>query len=119
MRQTKDAAEGLQLALIHAQLAHAAQGRVLPEQPHHHRFAVQHRDHGNTNVHFAVVNANFDATILWQALLCDVQMAKNFDPRNNGRLETFDLWRHRNVLQHAIDAIADAQLIFKGLQVNV
>ena len=66
-----------------------------------------------------VVDADLDAAVLRQALLGDVQVAENLDARNDRRLKALDLRRHRHLLQHAVDAVADAQLVFERLEVNV
>src|SRR5208337_4869761 len=44
---------------------------------------------------------------------------QNLDAGNNGGLKSFDLRRHRNLLQHAVNPVADAQLVLKRLQMNV
>src|SRR6266850_6517141 len=119
VRQLKHSLERLELALVHAKLLHAQQGGVLPQQPHHHRFTVQHRYYRYTNVHLAVVQPDLDAAILRQPLFRDVQMAQNFDAGNDGRLKTLDLGRHRHVLQYAVDAVADAKFVFERFEVNV
>src|ERR1035441_6391745 len=46
-------------------------------------------------------------------------MAQDLDPRNNGRLEPLDLRRHGYFLQYAVNAVANAQLVLKRLQMNV
>ena len=46
-------------------------------------------------------------------------MAQNLDARNDGRLKALQLRRHRNVLQHAVNAVADAKFIFERFEVNV
>src|SRR6185369_13958027 len=80
VRQAKYATERFEFALIQTEFAHAAKGRVLPQQPQNYRFAVQHRNNRDANVHFAVVEADFDAAILRQPFLRDVEMAEDFYP---------------------------------------
>jgi hypothetical protein len=65
------------------------------------------------------VDADLDAAVLRQAFLGDVQVAENLDARNDGRLEALDLRRHRHFLQHAVDAVADAELVLERFEVNV
>ena len=93
--------------------------RVLPQQTHHDRLAVQHRNDRDADVHLGVVDADLDAAVLRQALLGDVQVAENLDARNDGRLKALDLRRHRHVLQHAVNAVADAEFVLERFEVNV
>ena len=65
------------------------------------------------------VKADFNAAILRQAFFRDVQMAEDFDARNNRRLEPLELGRHRNFLQDAVNPVADAKFIFEGFEMNV
>src|SRR5208283_1311829 len=119
VRQLEHAAETVQFAPGHVQFAHAAQRRVLPEQAHDHRLAVQHGNDGNTDVHLGLVNAHADTAVLRQAFLGDVEVAQNFDAGNDGGLEALELRGYGDVLQHAIDAIADAEFILEGFEVDV
>src|SRR5947207_10102843 len=119
VRQLEHAPETIQFACVQTQFAHSAQGRVLPQQTHHDRFTVQHRDYGHANVHFVVLQPDFDAPILRQPLFRDVEMAQYFYAGNNGGLKPFHLGGHRNFLQHAVNAITNAQFILERLQMNV
>src|SRR4030095_10343590 len=101
------------------EFVHAAQRGILPQQTHHNRLAVQHGNHRNTNVHLCVVEADLDAAVLGEAFLGDIEMAQNLDAGNDRRLEAFHLRRHGNLLQNTVDAIADAQFVFKRFEVNV
>jgi hypothetical protein len=67
----------------------------------------------------ALSRTDFDSTVLRQSLLGNIQMAENFYARNDGGLKAFDLRRHRNFLQHTVDAVANAQFVFEGFEVNV
>jgi len=91
----------------------------LPQQAHDDRFAVEHRDDRHANIHFAVSNPNFDAAILRQPFLRDVEVAENFDTRNDGRLKPFDLRRHRDFLQHAVNPVTNPQLVLKRFEMNI
>ena len=97
----------------------AAQRGILAQQTHHDRFAVQHRNDGNADVHLGVLDANLDAAVLRQAFFGDVEMAQNFDARNDRGLEPLDLRGHRHFLQHAVDAITDAQFVLERFEMNV
>ena len=80
---------------------------------------MQHRDDRDADVHLRVVDPDLDAAVLRQPLLGDVQVAENLDARHDGRLEALDLRRHRHVLQHAVNAVADAELVLERLEVDV
>src|SRR5262249_41898026 len=58
------ALENLPFACGHADAVQPDHARILPEQTHHHCFAVQHRDHRHADVHLAVLHANLDASVL-------------------------------------------------------
>ena len=113
MRQLEHAPETLEFATVQAQFAHPAQCRVLPQQTHHDRFAVKHRYHRHANVHLVVFEPDSDAAVLRQTLLRDVEMAQNFYAGNDGRLKPLHLRWHGHLLQHAVDAIANAQFILE------
>ena len=119
MRQLEHAPETVEFATVQAQFAHPAQGRVLPQQPHYHRFAVQHRNHRHANIHLVVFQPDFDAAILRQTLFRDVEVAENFYAGNNGRLKPLHLRGHWHFLQHAVDAIANAQFILERFEMDV
>ena len=80
---------------------------------------MQHRDDRDADVHLGILDANLDAPILRQALLGDVEVAENLHARHDGRLEPLDLGRHRHVLQHAVNAVADAEFVLERLEVDV
>jgi hypothetical protein len=119
VRQLEHAPETVQLAPVHVQFAHAAQRRVLPQQTHDHGLAVQHRNHRDADVHLGVVETDLDAAVLRQAFFRDVEMAQNFDARHDGRLEALELRGHGHVLQHAVNAVADAELVLERFEMNV
>ena len=65
------------------------------------------------------VNADLDAAVLRQAFLGDVEMAENLHARNDGRLEPLELRGHGHLLQHAVNAVADAEFVLERLEVDV
>ena len=72
-----------------------------------------------SDVHLGLLNADLDAAVLRQAFFGDIEMAENLHARHDGRLETFHLCRHGYFLQDAVDAVADAQLVLEGFQMDV
>ncbi len=115
----QDVLEMFQLALVHADFAKAAQRGILPQQTHHDRLAVQHRNHGNADVHLGLLDAHLDAAVLRQAFFRDVEMAQNLDARNDGRLKLFQLRRHGHFLQLAVNAVADAEFVLERFEMDV
>src|SRR5262249_5091337 len=107
VRQFKYATEAFQLAIVHADIQQVTQLGVLAEQTHDHCFTVKHGNHRNTNIHFAVFDANFNATVLRQSFFGDVEMTENLNARDDRRLKLFELGWNRNVLQHTVNAVAD------------
>ena len=47
------------------------------------------------------------------------RLLRDLDARDDRRLEALDLRGHRHFLQHAVDAVADAQLVLERLDVDV
>ena len=119
VRQAENAPERLQFAAIEAEFAHPSERRVLPQQTHDHRFAVQHGNDRDADIDLAVVHADFDPTVLRQPLLGDVEMTENLHARDNRRLKPLDLGRDRGLLQHSVNPVTNPQLVFERLEVDV
>ncbi len=87
------------------------------EQAHHDAFAIQRRQRGNAQIHFAAQRLDLDAAVLRQPALGDVELGHQLHARNHGGLQ---LARRRVlIVEHAIHAIADAKFLFERLQVDV
>ena len=81
---------------------------------------MEHGDDGDADVHLGAAEADFDASILGEAFFSDVKMAENFDAGGNNRgLKALELGRDGDFLQDAVNAVADAEFVFEGLEVNV
>ncbi len=93
--------------------------RPLSSKTHDDAFAVNHRDDRDADVDLAALDAHLDAAVLRQALLGDVEPRHDLDAADDRRLEAIDLRRQHLRLQHAVDAVADAERFFLGLDVNV
>src|SRR5208282_3852458 len=119
VRQPEHAAETVQFAPVHVEFGHAAQRGVLAEQTHHDRLAMQHRNHRNADVHFGVIETNLDAAVLRQAFFGDVEMTQNFDARNDSGLKTFQLRGNGNLLQLAVNAVADTEFVLERFEMDV
>ena len=60
-----------------------------------------------------------DGAVLGQAFFRDVEMAQNLDARNDGGLKALDLRRHGDFLQHAVNAVTDAEFLLERFEMNV
>ncbi len=102
--------------------AHAHVGERPPppfavEQTEHHALAVQRGRRGHTHVDRAILQPQTDAAILRQPTLGDVEIGHDLEPADDRRREMRR--RRRRGLQHAVDAIADAQPIGERLEMHV
>src|SRR3989442_1286436 len=89
------------------------------EDAEHDRLAVDHRDHRYAQVDLAPANLEPDAPVLREALLGDVEVAEDLDARDDGGVELADLARDVGLVEHAVDAVAHAELVVKRIDVNV
>jgi hypothetical protein len=87
------------------------------EQAHDHRLSVLHRERRETHVDLPATHADLEAPVLREALLRDVEPRNELQPLDQGGGDP--LLAHHLLMQHAIDAQADAQLAFVGLDVDV
>src|SRR5439155_15174716 len=89
------------------------------QKPHHDAFAVNHRDDGDADVDFAAVDSHLDPAVLRQTLFGDVEPGHNLEAADDRRLKGMDLRGQALRLQDAVDAVPDAQAVFRRLDVNV
>ena len=87
------------------------------EQAHDDAFAVERRERGDAEVDFAADGLDFDAAVLRQAAFGDVELRHQLDAGDDGGLH-FARRRFLRV-QDAVDAVADAELLFERLDVDV
>ena len=59
------------------------------------------------------------ATVLRQTPLGDVHVRHHFQARDDGCLQHAQLRRNRDLMQNPIDPIADAQIVFERLDMNI
>ena len=74
VRQAENVLKMFQLAGVEPDFAESAQRRILPEQAHHHRLSMQHRDDGNADVDLGLIDPDLDPTVLRQPFFRDVQV---------------------------------------------
>ena len=91
-------------------------GRAV-EQAHDHAFAIQRGQRRDAQIDLAPQRLDLDAAVLRQPALGDVQAGHQLHAGDN---RGFQFARRGLLLvQHAINAKADAKLPFEGLEVNV
>ena len=105
------------VALAHAQVLQGQAPGLFIQQTQHHPLAVGRRQGGDADIHFAAADLERDAPVLGHALLGDVQLGHDLDPRHQqGR--QFALGLH-HLTQDAVDTKADHQAFFEGFDVDV
>ena len=117
--QIENPSKALQLPRSQADLGQAPQGRVLSQETHDDRFTVEHGNHRDSDIHLVVFDADLDAAVLRQTLLRNVQMTEDLDARNDRRLKLFELGWKRDLLQLAVDAVTNPELVLEGFEVDV
>ena len=117
MRLHQHVEEDLERVLLEAQLVEVERDAALVEDPHHHRLAVHRRHRRHAQVDLLALHAQPDAAVLRQPALGDVQVGHDLDPRDHRGRQA--LGRRLDVVQHAVDAVADVQLVLERLDVDV
>ena len=92
--------------------------RFLVEDAENGIFAVAGRHDGDAQVDEAAFVLHAEAAVLRDAAFGDVQIAQNFDARENGGMPLLGDGLH-GVLQHAVDAVLDGDFGVAGFDVNV
>jgi len=110
--------EVLERGRLEAELGHVELQVRLVEQPKHDLLAEDRRQAGDAEVHLpAAGKLHLDAAVLGQAALGDVQLGHHLDARRDGVLQP--QWRLHDLVQHAVDAEADAEHLLVRLHVDV
>ena len=105
--------------VVHADAAERKAHPVLVEDAHHDALAVQHGNDRDADVDLAALDLELDPPVLRDALFGDVQPRHDLQAADDRRLESVDLGRHRLLLEHAVDPVADLHALFLGLDVDV
>ncbi len=74
-------------------------------------------DGGNPEINLLSFHPQHDPPVLGEASFGDVQLGHDFDSRDDCSLEAFG--RRLHVVEHSINPIANPEVVFEGLQVNV
>ena len=101
----------------HAEVAHPEQRPALVEHPQHAALAPDRGHRRDPDVDLAAVDGHRDLAVLGAAALDDVHVGHDLEAAHEGR-------RHRRreldgVVERAVDAEADPQLLVLGLDVDV
>ncbi len=107
-----------ELGRVEADLREVEQLLGVGQQPQHEPLAVGDRDRREAHVVVAPRDLEPDAPVLGQALLGDVEIAHDLDARGDRRLQRPGQGLHR-LVEHVVDAEADAHLVLEGLDVDV
>ena len=113
------AVDHLVVALAHAEVAEANDAAALLEEAERNAFAVGSGAGGDADVDVLAVRAYADAAVHGQALLRDVQVRHDLDARNDRGLHALELRWEIDLVEEAVDAVADAQLGLHRLEMDV
>ena len=110
--------EVVELRLLEAELGHVELQVRLVEETQHDLLAEERRQDGDAEVHLAAPpDLQLDAAVLGQAALGDVELRHDLDARGDRVLELHR--RLHDLVEHAVDAVADAERLLVGLDVDV
>jgi hypothetical protein len=103
------------------ELRHVEHQLLLVEETHDDLLAEERRQAGDAEVDVAVdaliLETDLDAAVLRQALLRDVELRHDLDARRDRIAELHR--RLHDVVEQTVDAVADAQFLLVGLDVDV
>ena len=117
VRAADHAADAFLDVILHRERLETQVDDRLVEDSEHHGFAELRRERGYAEVDLAAADGRLDATVLRHAALGDVQGRKHLDAGDDGRGEV--LRRRGHLVERAVDAQADAELVLEGLEVDV
>ena len=118
VRASDDSVEGLELALVEADLRQVEELLGVGQEAQDQALAVGHGHRRETDVVVATGDLQADAAVLGQALLRDVEVAHDLDARGDGGLQCARQRLH-GLVEHVVDPEADADLVLERLDVDV
>ncbi len=104
-------------AVVQPQVGEREKRLGLVQEPEHHPLAEGRGDDGDADVHALVADLHLDAAVLREALLGDVELGHDLDARDQRRLDAPR--QVQQVVEHAVDPVADLQRVGIGLDVDV
>ena len=114
-----DLADDLFIAFAQAKLAEPDEFLAAHEEAQAYAFPVGGGQGGDADVNVLALDPHADTAILRQALLGDIHVRHDLDARNDGGLEPGQLRRERGLVEDAVHAVADTELVFHGLHVDI
>src|SRR5690606_2572745 len=102
---------------LHAELLEVERQVALVEDTEHDLLAEDHGQGRDTEVDDLVLQLELDAAVLRDAALGDVQVREDLDARGQRCLHLER--RLHDLLEHAVDSVADPDLLFVWLDVDV
>ena len=80
---------------------------------------ISRGDRRDADVDLVAAAADVDATVLRETALGDVHVGHDLDARDDGGLEPFELRRHGRLVEHAVHAVADAEVVLHRFEMDV
>ncbi len=110
-------ADDLELVLAKAEAVEVEGDGGAVQHAHHDAFAAHGGQDRDAQVDLAAADGELDAAVLREAPLGDVEVGHDLDARGDGEREV--LWRGDHLVEHAVDAVADLELVLERLEVDV
>ena len=107
------------VALVEAEIVHLDEVAALREKTQRNGFAVGGRHCGYADVDILSADPYADSAIHRQTLFGDIEVGHDLYSRNDGGLQAVQLRRHVDLVKHAVDAVANAQLGLLRLDVDI
>ena len=106
-----------EVGLGETKLPHPHFNAVFVQQSHHRRLPVISRDDADPQIKLFFTDGDLNSAVLGSSSFSDVDAGQDFDTRDNRpQLAT----RQRiSLVQHAVDAIPNADAIFERFDVNI
>ena len=92
---------------------------LLAEEAEADIFAVDARDRGHADIDRLAGDLEGDAAVLRSAALGNVEAGHDFQAGDHGILEHFDPLRNGGLVEDAVDAVADAEVVAERFEVDV
>ena len=109
-----DVVDGL---LLHAEVGQVEVQVALVQDTHHDLLPEDAGQGRDTQIDLLVADLQLDAAVLGNAALGDIQLGHDLQPADDGVLQ-LDRRLH-DLVQHAVDAVADPHVLLVGLDVDV
>ena len=119
VRSVDDLADDRVVALVEAEVVHLDEVAALREKSERDRLTVRGRHGRDTDVDVLASDANADTAVHREALLGDIEVRHDLDTRDDRALEAVQLGRNVDLVEHAVDAVADSKLRLLRLDVDI